>query len=443
MRPPDIPLFDVIDQSGDAIFVADADTGMLLYGNKKACELTGRSLDEIMSMHHFELHPRVEWNKYKEYFQNCMNICGAISKGDRYVVTREGKKIPVEICTTTLEWKGRKIVKGIFRDLSERKTLEATVRDILAKLKDNENGHTITVLEQKQPLKVKSEEQIQIVRDYEGIIERYRNIFYIIGAPMLVFDADDMILLVNREFERLTDYGRDKLEGKKNWMECIAEDDVDRLKSYQYDIIKKNNHETVDREFRIIDRNGTVKTVYLVIAILPGSDWGLVSFIDVTNLRNDHEINRQKREELENRCHYLQRVNEALHALLKTSENEKVETQGNILINVKEMIMPCIAKLKWHCTASTKLLNELNILETNLKNIVSPFSRRLKLNTYNLTPREIEVASLIKEGKATKEIMGILNLSKSSIDLYRYQIRKKLGITREKTNLRSFLLSLQ
>jgi PAS domain S-box-containing protein len=443
LRSPDIPLVDIIDLSGDAILIADADTGMLLYGNKKACELTGWSPDEIESLHQTDLHPREELEVYKEYFQSCKDTCGAVSKGDRYVVTRDGRKVPVEICATTLEWNGRKIIKGIFRNLSERKTLEAAIRDILAKLKEQVNDQDTVALQQKQLLKTKLEEQDQIKREYERAIDRYRNIFYIICIPMLVFDADETILLVNREFEWLTGYERDELEGKKNWMECIAVYDMERLKSYQYDVMKQKAHGNDNREFCIIDKNGYAKTVSIAIIMLPGSDRGLVSFIDVTNLRNNYEINMQKREELETRCHYLEKVNEALQALLKSSENEKVDVQGNILTNVKEMIMPCIAELKQRYASNVRLLTELNILETNLKNIVSPFSRRLTLNLYNLSPREIQVASLIKEGRATKEIMEILNLSKSSIDLHRYHIRKKLGLTKEKINLRSFLLSLQ
>ena len=61
----------------------------------------------------------------------------------------------------------------------------------------------------------------------------------------------------------------------------------------------------------------------------------------------------------------------------------------------------------------------------------------------NLTPRELEVATLVKEGKRTKEIAEIAGIAPSSVDSHRNAIRKKLGLNNEKMNLRSYLLSLR
>ena len=58
-----------------------------------------------------------------------------------------------------------------------------------------------------------------------------------------------------------------------------------------------------------------------------------------------------------------------------------------------------------------------------------------------LTPREIQVAELIKEGKTTKEIAAMFNLSNSTVECFRDNIREKLDIKNKKVNLRSFLLS--
>ena len=86
-------------------------------------------------------------------------------------------------------------------------------------------------------------------------------------------------------------------------------------------------------------------------------------------------------------------------------------------------------------------LTNLNILEANLNEIVSPFLHTIR--QLNLTPRETQIAALIKDGKTTKEIAVIIGVATSSIDSYRNKIRTKLGLTSKKANLQSYLQSLK
>ena len=65
------------------------------------------------------------------------------------------------------------------------------------------------------------------------------------------------------------------------------------------------------------------------------------------------------------------------------------------------------------------------------------------IRDFRFTPRQFEIIALIREGRTTKEIAQLLAVSKDAIDLQRYLIRKKLGINRNKSNLRSYLLSLE
>ncbi len=87
-------------------------------------------------------------------------------------------------------------------------------------------------------------------------------------------------------------------------------------------------------------------------------------------------------------------------------------------------------------------MSYLTIIESNIQEITSPFTKRLLGKYLGLTPMEVQAASLIKEGKATKEIAELLNVSENTVSSIRFHIRKKLDLTHKKINLRHYLKSL-
>ncbi len=151
-----------------------------------------------------------------------------------------------------------------------------------------------------------------------------------------------------------------------------------------------------------------------------------------------------KREhELDARNIRLEEINIALKILLEKRELDKIEFEKRVLLNVKELISPYLKKLKDRgLDGRQKVYAE--ILESNLMDIISQFTCRLSSEYSNITPSEIEVANLVKQGKTSKEIAELMHLSPRTIDTHRNNLRKKLGLKNSrKKNLRSYLLSLQ
>jgi DNA-binding CsgD family transcriptional regulator len=84
----------------------------------------------------------------------------------------------------------------------------------------------------------------------------------------------------------------------------------------------------------------------------------------------------------------------------------------------------------------------LGILKSNLEDIASPLAKKLSSEQYRLTPKEMHVAMLIREGKTTKEIAELMHSSARTIEFHRENLRKKLDLRTRKSNLRSRLLTL-
>ncbi|HNY66643.1 MAG TPA: LuxR C-terminal-related transcriptional regulator, partial [Deltaproteobacteria bacterium] len=169
-----------------------------------------------------------------------------------------------------------------------------------------------------------------------------------------------------------------------------------------------------------------------------------------TNIRLKKEVEErklaqeslvQKEEELKLKSLNLEEANTALKVLLKRGEQDKKELEEKVLSNIRELALPYLEKLK-ASDLNDKQMTFVQLLESNLNQIVSPFLQKLSSQYLNLTPTEIQVANLVREGKSTKEISDILNISKRAVEFHRNNIRDKLGLKKEKTNLRSYLLSL-
>jgi len=150
---------------------------------------------------------------------------------------------------------------------------------------------------------------------------------------------------------------------------------------------------------------------------------------------------KERTRELEIKTKSLEEINTAMKVLLKKREDDKTELEDNVLTNVKELVEPYFEKIN-----KTKLDDQqktfFNIIESNLNEIISPFTRKMSLKYLNLTPTEIRIANLIRYGSPSKKIAELLNVSPRTIDAHRKNIRRKIGLQGQRGNLRSHLLSI-
>jgi PAS domain S-box-containing protein len=162
---------------------------------------------------------------------------------------------------------------------------------------------------------------------------------------------------------------------------------------------------------------------------------------DITKRKQAEQALKKKETELKKKTVQLQELNSALKVFLMKKDEDRIELEEKLVSSVRELVFPYLVKLN-----NEKLPDKekafISIIESNLKDIMSPFARSLTSSYLELTPTEIQVANLIKHGKTTKDIAELNNLSPRTIEFHRDNIRTKLGIKNKKVNLRTYLLSL-
>ncbi len=168
----------------------------------------------------------------------------------------------------------------------------------------------------------------------------------------------------------------------------------------------------------------------------------------------EHHLDRvqtdlqQKDELLDRQSTELYESNVAMKVLLKNvsggefgPQPQERELDQMLVMNIKELTGPYLDRLAASELTATQR-DYLEVLRYNLENIASPAMYRLFSGETDLTPAELQVANLVRQGRSTKEIAGFLYLSPRTVEFHRDNIRKKLGIGDRRTSLRSVLQTL-
>lgn len=113
----------VFEYSNDAVFWADAATGLIINCNHKAEALTGRTRTELIGMHQSGLHPPEKVGLYAALFRQAV-IQSRFQPVEAEVYSRSDKRTPVLISTSVIAMGDRTIIQGIFHDITERKRVE-------------------------------------------------------------------------------------------------------------------------------------------------------------------------------------------------------------------------------------------------------------------------------------------------------------------------------
>ncbi|HHO48569.1 MAG TPA: PAS domain S-box protein, partial [Desulfobacteraceae bacterium] len=196
-----------------------------------------------------------------------------------------------------------------------------------------------------------------------------------------------------------------------------------------------------------------IHTVFSPIFSSDGAITGVMGICeDITRRRRAEDALRKAHDELEQRVAErtvqldrrtlrLEETNIALKILLEKREEDKKELEERVMFNIEKFICPYLEKLKVRCpdTAQQAILK---VIQSNLDEINSSFAHKQKDNLATLTPAQLQIADLVRQGLSTKEIALILNLSPATVACHRQEIRKRLFLTNKKINLQASLMML-
>jgi DNA-binding CsgD family transcriptional regulator len=167
----------------------------------------------------------------------------------------------------------------------------------------------------------------------------------------------------------------------------------------------------------------------------------VASHEEITAIKLTEEELKKSREALMEQKQSLEENNIAMKVLLKQREQDKLELEQKVLNNVKDLVLPYIEKLK-NARLKAKDRTLVEIVDRHLQDIISPMLQRFSNANLILTPQEMQVAALVKDGRTSQEIADILNVAETTINFHRKNLRIKFGLRNKRTNLRSYLLSL-
>jgi len=256
---------------------------------------------------------------------------------------------------------------------------------------------------------------------------------------------DMPLIYINGRFEMMTGYKHGEVLGKNcRFLQSKAKNQPG-LKVIRK-ALKEHRECTVNLEN--YTKKGDLFWNELHLAPVFDGDNKLTHYIgvqtDVTKrVRAETELERHRHdlEELvKERTQKLQEKNLALQEILSQIELEKKKIKDQVTENIDAVILPLIHKIKARLGEPDQKYAEL--IQKNLTELTSSFGSNIARKLYKLTPREIEISNMIRNGLASKDIAQFFHVSLSTIENQRNAIRKKLAISRQEVNLASYLQSL-
>jgi PAS domain S-box-containing protein len=401
------------ENSFDAIFLTVAeDGGEILAASPEACRMFGYTEEEFCKLGRGGIVDTTD-PQCRRFLQE-RALRGKARSGMVHI-RKEGTKFPTDVSSTIFKDKdGRNLCITIVRDISEHK------RDELALRKSEEHYRSL----------------------FENMLEGF-------AYCKMIFEnerpVDFEYLAVNSAFEELT--GLNNVIGKK------VTEVIPGVRESSPELFEIYSRVALTGRPERFETYMPGLGIWFIISVYSHEKGSFVAIFDnVSDRKKAEAALRFANEELEKRVEErtselktktinLEEVNTALRVLLDRREEDRKGFEQAIAGNLKGLILPYIEKLQ-RTQLSANQATYISILQSHLQEIESRFIKNLSLQHMGLTPTEMQVAGLIRDGRTSKDIAEVLHVSEKAVEFHRNNLRRKLNIANKKENLRSHLLAL-
>lgn len=227
----------------DGIVATDLE-GNILECNRAYLNMLGYSAAEIKKKKCQDITPK-KWHKMEaRIVAKHVKVRGYSDEYEKEYIKKNGTVFPITIRVLLKKDRGGKPTGmwAVVKDITERKRAEKALRE--------------------------SEEKYKRLLEYSG-------------SAMVVIEKDKTISFVNREFEKLSGYSKEEIEGKRTFLDLLPKKEKQRMARY-HEERRRGGKAPTTYQFESFDKKGKPKIIEVTVAMVPGTDKSTAALKDIT-----------------------------------------------------------------------------------------------------------------------------------------------------------------
>jgi len=243
-----------------------------------------RKPEDIIGKTDEKFYPRAIAEKYRLEDKRVLTT-GQAEDAEESIVRDEQSFVVRRVKTPLRDEKGEIIgILGVSWDITEQRRREDELRKNCERLEESVAGLTAELQWKSKLLEAEKAERKRMEEHLQGT-EGLRKIFQKMVTPLIWIEENKVISMANAEFENLSGYSREEVEGKKCLMDFFGQTDSDRIT--EIFATQGENPDAIirDKEFQLLDKGGGSRDISLTLYVVPGTKRRVASLTEITRTR--------------------------------------------------------------------------------------------------------------------------------------------------------------